>query len=114
MYVNVTEAGIHLAETDVFTAFEVRTSLTKVELENALAVTQKPGGDGSANITGSWGYLKDGHMWVSRERIIAEAEPLHTHIVRWREQFDGLMAYAKSQGWLDETGRFVRAHVEYL
>lgn len=29
----------------------------------------------------------------------------------WRERYDGMVGYAKSQGWVDERGR-VRAHVE--
>lgn len=107
MYVNITAAGIHLAETDVFTAFEVRTPLTETELSAALAA------DGDAGASG-WGYVADEHVWVSRERIIAEVEPFHEHVSRWREQFDGMIAYAAKQGWLDETGQFVRAHVEYL
>lgn len=102
MYVNITAAGIHLAETDVFTAFEVRTPLPEADLVAALAAES------------DWGYFADGHVWVSRERIIAEVGPFHEHVSRWRDQFDGMIAYAAQKGWLDETGQFVRAHVEYL
>ena len=28
------------------------------------------------------------------------------------EQFDGMIAYATSKGWLDESGTRVRAHIE--
>lgn len=119
MYVNITAAGIHLAETDVFTAFEVRTPLSEGELTAALAadaaeVSSADTASGAGTGAGGWGYFADGHVWVSRERILAEVEPFHEHVTRWREQFDDMIAYAAKQGWLDETGRFVRAHVEYL
>lgn len=114
MYVNITAAGIHLAETDVFTAFEVRTPLSEVELAAALAGDAETATAAATSAADAWGYFFGGHVWVSRERIIAEVEPFHEHVSRWREQFDGMIAYATKQGWLDETGQFVRAHVEYL
>lgn len=108
MYVNITSAGIHVAEADVFTAFEVRTPLSETALKAELAAVA------SADMAASWGYFEAGHVWVSRERIIAEVEPFHEHAARWREQFEAMIGYAQKQGWLDDTGQFVRAHVEYL
>jgi len=32
----------------------------------------------------------------------------------WVEQYDGMIAYARSKGWTDETGASVRAHIETL
>lgn len=32
----------------------------------------------------------------------------------WSEKFDGMLAYAKSKGWPDETGSAIQAHVEWL
>jgi len=32
----------------------------------------------------------------------------------WTEKFDGMLAYAKSKGWMDETGSAIQAHVEWL
>lgn len=31
----------------------------------------------------------------------------------WDEEFAGMLRYAESKGWLDETGSSIRAHVEW-
>ena len=31
----------------------------------------------------------------------------------WDTRFDGMLAYARSKGWIDDTGHAIQAHVEY-
>lgn len=31
----------------------------------------------------------------------------------WDGRFDGMLAYARGKGWIDETGHAIQAHVEY-
>lgn len=107
MYLNVTKAGIHVAESDTFTEFEVRTPLGESELIEVLAAEH-----GAHDV--EWGFVADGHVWVSKHRIIAEVEPLHEHAARWRDRFDQMLAYAAQQGWIDATGDYVRAHVAHI
>ena len=51
------------------------------------------------------------HVWVDianlRAAVLARADDPGVGA-----QFDGVIAYATSKGWLDETGTHVRAHVE--
>ena len=32
---------------------------------------------------------------------------------RWDEELDAMLEFARSKGWLDETGSTIRAHVEW-
>jgi hypothetical protein len=49
------------------------------------------------------------HVWVSiaelRERVLVTDLAL-------AEQFDAVIAYATTKGWLDQSGTSVRAHIE--
>jgi hypothetical protein len=31
----------------------------------------------------------------------------------WGDRFDGMLGYARSKGWIDETGNAIQAHIEY-
>ena len=31
----------------------------------------------------------------------------------WDSRFDGMLGYARSKGWIDETGNAIQAHIEY-
>ena len=51
-----------------------------------------------------------GHVWISadwiRSEVAGRVEP------GWVESFDGMVAYARSKGWLDDDGSHIRAHIE--
>ena len=32
----------------------------------------------------------------------------------WEADFDAMLGYARSKGWLDETGRSIQAHIEWV
>jgi hypothetical protein len=31
----------------------------------------------------------------------------------WDSRFDGMLDYARSKGWIDDTGNMIQAHIEY-
>ena len=53
------------------------------------------------------GELSGDHVWLSVAglRAAGDASP------EWAAGFDGMIAYAASQGWVDADGTRVRAHV---
>lgn len=52
----------------------------------------------------------DSHVWVDVRWLAASGRP---QVPAWVESFDKMLAYARSRGWLDERGEFVRVHIEY-
>ena len=103
MIVHVHEdSSITLEEPDVFTAFSVRApSLAPVAVLAAFGADARAGEEASGDA---------GHVWIAIGRLHALGS---THgAADWREGCDAMIEYAKSKGWVDATGRFVRAHVE--
>ncbi len=31
----------------------------------------------------------------------------------WADRFAGMLTYARGQGWIDDTGNAIQAHIEY-
>jgi len=54
-------------------------------------------------------FADDTHVWVSIDALRASAVPPAND-----EDFDRMIAYAQSKGWVDPVGGFVRAHVEVV
>jgi hypothetical protein len=51
------------------------------------------------------------HVWV---RIDAVRQAAAGRVgADWPEQFDAMVGYARSKGWLNEAGDAIAAHVEY-
>lgn len=50
------------------------------------------------------------HVWIDVARLREEASAA-VGDPAFGERFDGMIAYASSKGWLDETGTRVRAHI---
>ena len=111
MIVHVHEdSAITLEEPDVFTAFSVRAP----KLAPA-AVLAAFGTDAHADEEADQDAEGDAsgeppHVWIAIGRLHALGS---THgAADWRAGCDAMIEYAKSKGWVDATGRFVRAHVE--
>lgn len=51
------------------------------------------------------------HVWIIIDALRAASG--RADDAEWSAQFDAMIAYAASQGWVDETGELVRAHVEF-
>jgi|SRR5580704_14773770 hypothetical protein len=61
---------------------------------------------------GSFGQLAtDDHAWINIDALRAESG--HADDLEWAAGFDGMIAYATSKGWVDESGERVRAHLEF-
>jgi hypothetical protein len=56
------------------------------------------------------GAVDAGYAWleVAQLRASGTAQP-----PQWAEEFDGMIAFAKSCGWISEDGRSVRAHIDF-
>lgn len=100
MIVSVDSSGsVSLIDPEVFTAFSVRTAADGVDAGTALAAA----GVGAA-IPGDDEVLVS-IEWV-RARVLAAGVP------DGEQQLDGMLAYAKTKGWVDENSQSIRAHVE--
>jgi hypothetical protein len=89
-------AATRLLEPDVFTAF-------KVVLRN----------DGSAPVDrlAAAGVARfEEHAWVEIDALRRLAGAAATPA--WEESLQGMLAYARSKGWVDDDLAAVRAHVE--
>ncbi len=105
MIVHVHEdSSITLEEPDVFTAFSVRAPTPALE-----AVSAAFGPDARAG-TREEASGDAEHVWIAIARLHVLGA---THGgAGWREGCDAMIEFAQSKGWVDATGRFVRAHVE--
>jgi hypothetical protein len=73
-----------------------------------------PGGVADASALGALGTPDGGHVWLSvvALREAAAATVPTEERSAWVQGFDGMIAFAVSKGWTDESGERVRAHVE--
>lgn len=94
MYVRVDGAGLALVEADNFRQFAV-----VVEGEGKLTELD---GFGVVDAAGEHVFLN-----VDAVRGLAGS----TATAEWVRQFEGMVAFAREKGWVDDAGR-VRAHVE--
>lgn len=102
MYIKIGGADdlrAHLVEGDIFTSLAV-------QVPNAMPSSQLTGVLEST----AWGYLLQsdevavGVAKLRSESIGDDAESA--------SNFDAMMDYAESKGWVIEDGRFVKAHIE--
>jgi len=52
---------------------------------------------------------ESGHVWVSADWIRATVSGVDDN---WSGEFDQMLAYAASQGWLNEDRTHIKAHIE--
>jgi hypothetical protein len=53
----------------------------------------------------AWRLADSGHVWIA-------IDALRSAETGEAGAFDAMIAYAASKGWVDESGTFVRAHIE--
>lgn len=56
------------------------------------------------------GHLDGDHAWIRVDAVVALAGDAATEA--WRADFDGMVAYARSKGFLSDDGTAIRAHLE--
>ncbi len=73
-----------------------------------------PAGVVDPTALGDLGEPDGSHVWLSVPALRAAAAATVPEVDRgqWISAFDGMIAYAASKGWTDESGTRVRAHVE--
>jgi hypothetical protein len=81
------------------------------DLKGFKAVVPAAGVDSLAEALGDAGWVADdSHVFIKIEALIEMAGDAATP--EWREQFDGMVAYAREKGWLDPSDSAIRAHLE--
>jgi hypothetical protein len=87
-------------------------TVTVDEAENLKALSVELRGCSPRQATGLLGDLgrvEGDHAWLRIGALRAMAPVPRS--CSWDERFQQAMAYAKSHGWTDQTGAFVRAHI---
>ncbi len=56
------------------------------------------------------GRLEGDHAWITTDAVVTVAGPGAD--ADWQAGFDGMVAYARDKGFLDEAGAAIRAHLE--
>lgn len=97
MVLRIDSASAVLEEPDVFTAFKV--------VASADADAAALGRVGRVDVDGE-------HVFVTPDSVRALAGDA-AQAPGWEDQFQGMLGYAASKGWLDEAGA-IRLHVERL
>jgi hypothetical protein len=96
MYVRITPTEqAHLVEPDVLTALAVQIV-----------------GDAPRDL-GKLGSFDGDHAWLGVNALRAAAHQIGVPD-DWDEQFDGMLAFAKSRGWLSSSGSALRAHIDQV
>lgn len=78
----------------------------------SLAVTTELPSDDTAAILaadGIAGATDEGAVWLDVDELRRRAAPGGAG--GWAERYDAMIAYARGKGWLDDSGRLVRAHI---
>ena len=91
------DGRLTLDDADTFTAFSVAAPGLEAE---AIAAAFADDGE-----------IRDAdHVWISIARLHALGD--RHGGPGWREGCDGMLAFAKRKGWVDEAKGLVRAHIE--
>jgi hypothetical protein len=96
----VTPATVTLADPDDLKSFKV------------LARAPSPEPEGLAAALEGVGRLEGGDAFIDAEAVRRLAGN-RAKDPEWSEGFDGMLAYARSKGWMDESGTAIQAHVEW-
>jgi hypothetical protein len=62
-----------------------------------------------AAVLGTSADAPDDHVWVPLDWVRAEATGRVPE--NWTAEFDGMLGYASSKGWMSPDGRSIQAHI---
>lgn len=101
MIVEVDTVGstARLADYDVFTSFKVVSSTLD---DGAVGRAMGPAGSAAG----------DAHVWVNVDWIRQQAGDRAT--ADWSAEFAGMLDYAASKAWMNETRTAIRAHIDVV
>lgn len=60
-----------------------------------------------------WAEFDGTHAWLDIERLETELRAALTAGSGWERGFAAMLGYAREAGWLDDSGRAVRAHCRW-
>ncbi|HUR75949.1 MAG TPA: hypothetical protein VMZ00_16825 [Sporichthya sp.] len=84
-------------------------SMSEPENLRGLSVQLRACTDHAAVLLGTLGRLDGAHVWLDIDALRA-LSPMADD-PEWVTGFNGVMKFAESQGWIDDTGTRVRAHL---
>lgn len=99
MYVEVRSTG-EASVVDVENLRELAVRAHGVDIDGISAALQANG----------IGAVEGDHAWLDVERLRRSGP---ADLAQWTEGFDGMISYARKQGWLSVDGSSVRAHLEH-
>lgn len=100
MYVEVQSAGDTSVQ-DVENLRELAVRAHGVDVDGITAALHASG----------LGAVEGDHAWLDVERLRRSGP---AELSQWSDGFDGMISYAGKQGWLNEDGTRVRAHLEHV
>lgn len=95
--IDTTAGTVQLVDPGEFTRFHVEADADAVAVAETLGVDGRP--------------ASDDHVWIRLDALRRWAGAAAD--AAWEQKFAGMVAYAGSKGWLDESGEFVQAHIEH-
>mgnify|MGYP001190871711 FL=1 len=95
--INASENTATIQESEVLTSFEIRSQETDPKRIASIINNQSSVAD-------------DNHVWVSIAWVLQQVE--HKHDADWKQQFENMIRYADSKGWLNEKQTHLQAHIE--
>jgi hypothetical protein len=96
VYVSVSDDGLALGDAEDTKTFKVVATLS-VDVDQALRAA------GWGNVVG-----EDALISISAVRRAASGQVSEA----WSDSFEGMLAYARSKGWLSKDGAAIQAHIE--
>lgn len=95
--ISISENQATIHESEILNSFDIRSS----ELDPQEII----------KIIGNESSVADNdHIWISIAWILSQLQ--HQHDSEWREQFENMITYAKSKGWVNEDHTHLQAHIE--
>jgi hypothetical protein len=100
MFIDIAPSGaVSLEDADNFRAFKVVAAGQATD-PSTLA----------ARLGSAAARVEDGHAWISEDWLRAAGRP---HDEAWLEGLNGMIAFARRSGWVDDQARAIQAHVEW-
>lgn len=95
------DGGVALHDIENFRGFHVASAWPRAERARAAEALEAAGA----------GLMPNGdHAWIDPAWLIRSGQALGS---AWREQFDAMLAFARSKGWTDAQSGAIRGHVEW-
>jgi hypothetical protein len=104
-----------MKETEMYVELDVAAGRSQVleadDLKHFSVRVTEPAASERLSLTlGPLGQLAGDHAWINIESLRQESGRAGDS--EWSAQFDAMVTYAASKGWVDDTGERLRAHLD--